>query len=41
MREVVVNYLKNHHNEGHQLSVIHATEAFVQAWPCKSSAAPR
>lgn len=41
MREVVVKYLKNHHNEGHQLSVIHSTEAFVQAWPCKSSAAPR
>jgi hypothetical protein len=41
MRNVVVKYLKNHPNEGHQLSVIHATEAFVQAWPCKSRAAPK
>jgi hypothetical protein len=37
MRDVVVKYLKDHAKEGHQLSVIHATEAFVQGWPCKSS----
>jgi hypothetical protein len=41
MRDVVVKYLRDRPQQGHQLSVIHATRAFVQAWPCKSSAAPK